>query len=985
MLDAEAVLRERRESMHTALEGERSLRERRSLVEPGEGNVVASDNDVDGVEVGAAAIAGNRNAVYGGLPDMPASTISLLQELAVDSASMRGAGAGTEVEDENEPDAMQVDEVGRAQQGMNAGRVGLTAWANTAPTSAGPPVLALPATTPSADSPFMNTIPLNSTTQMPVALPSTSPSLRAIPGSNSRPASMASERRHSRIGNIAGRVGGWLGLRRDDAQERETDQAGPAGMDVESGTGVADGVSSPQLPSAGPPVASSNAQANDPAPATASATAGPADENAPAPPTRHHGPLMLVQGFVQTSIARRPGPAEATTSTLPAAPTSNARTAASTPSAAPLTSTISEPARPGLRTRTSFTVSENATDSRLGDVSPAVAEEPAPNPRAGISRRYSDGEVHFGREQAANSENTGTPASSESGGPRGRRGLFGRYRRANAPPPAFQEQARMLAGLLSVATAATASTLLSPGPANPIATAASATAAAGTGNAGGGTTSTASGTGQNAGENSVTPASPRPHTGPRAVLETLRNRFRPNSAARQGAEDNSIEAVLRDYMRHTMNPQRDLQAEVERDTTGEVVISEGTLRRQTGLTPQQPSLSTILPNTDPSSFEAFLNSMQLDLIRSLREFNGDLSAAELEEGHPSRGNQASLASGGSTEPMDVDPPAVVSDDTAQSTSVGSDTPEQTTSAAAGATPLTDTEDTSAAPATSIAEEEESHPLGVEGVEESSDQPPRLNFFRVFQFPARDVLDRAPSTSNTAAARPSISLIPAVIIGVRSISRDISTIGRDDAGSAAFPFDSAEEDQSANTQASTQHAATQHGTGASAGPGPTSSPSSSSGRPGLASADGQRGRRSRSSFLGALRSMGINRRSRSQDRAEERSEVLAEMVPAVDTRNYVIWVIGGHYPAGHPILTVPRLFTGELTHDDLWALAEALGSVKPPVATKEDIAKAGLQVIKGAEIKPAVEAGKVHDMCLERCLVSSHPDSDASSGVNGFTS
>ena len=102
-------------------------------------------------------------------------------------------------------------------------------------------------------------------------------------------------------------------------------------------------------------------------------------------------------------------------------------------------------------------------------------------------------------------------------------------------------------------------------------------------------------------------------------------------------------------------------------------------------------------------------------------------------------------------------------------------------------------------------------------------------------------------------------------------------------------------------------------------------------------------------------------------AQARAQAAARAAAFV-TNNYVIWVVGGNYPAGHPILTIPHLFTGELNHDDLWALAEAMGQHKPPVATKDDIAKAGLKVIKGSEIESAVKTGQVHDMCLDRCLV-----------------
>jgi hypothetical protein len=36
-----------------------------------------------------------------------------------------------------------------------------------------------------------------------------------------------------------------------------------------------------------------------------------------------------------------------------------------------------------------------------------------------------------------------------------------------------------------------------------------------------------------------------------------------------------------------------------------------------------------------------------------------------------------------------------------------------------------------------------------------------------------------------------------------------------------------------------------------------------------------------------------------------------------TSSFVLWVVGGLYNDGHPILTAPGLFTGQMTHEDLW--------------------------------------------------------------------
>lgn len=106
-------------------------------------------------------------------------------------------------------------------------------------------------------------------------------------------------------------------------------------------------------------------------------------------------------------------------------------------------------------------------------------------------------------------------------------------------------------------------------------------------------------------------------------------------------------------------------------------------------------------------------------------------------------------------------------------------------------------------------------------------------------------------------------------------------------------------------------------------------------------------------------------------------------PRDRTRNYLIWVIGasnanhwsgskanvvfagGYYPETHPILTSPNLLLNQFDQDDFWGLAELLGQVKPPVASKADIDRAGLEVVK-AEVLPQYEKdGRVTSNTNER--------------------
>jgi hypothetical protein len=89
---------------------------------------------------------------------------------------------------------------------------------------------------------------------------------------------------------------------------------------------------------------------------------------------------------------------------------------------------------------------------------------------------------------------------------------------------------------------------------------------------------------------------------------------------------------------------------------------------------------------------------------------------------------------------------------------------------------------------------------------------------------------------------------------------------------------------------------------------------------------------------------------------------------------------GYYPPNHDIVTgsenldsfeallwVPLLavsnsvFIGFLCRE----LAELLGQVKPPVATKEEIEKSGLEIIKPADLERYEKEGRVASNCVER--------------------
>lgn len=81
---------------------------------------------------------------------------------------------------------------------------------------------------------------------------------------------------------------------------------------------------------------------------------------------------------------------------------------------------------------------------------------------------------------------------------------------------------------------------------------------------------------------------------------------------------------------------------------------------------------------------------------------------------------------------------------------------------------------------------------------------------------------------------------------------------------------------------------------------------------------------------------------------------------------MIYVIGGYYPPDHSIVTGGSNILDSF--EALLELADLLGQVKPPTATKEDIDKSGLAIIKASELSQHEKDGKVSSNCLDRCLI-----------------
>lgn len=78
--------------------------------------------------------------------------------------------------------------------------------------------------------------------------------------------------------------------------------------------------------------------------------------------------------------------------------------------------------------------------------------------------------------------------------------------------------------------------------------------------------------------------------------------------------------------------------------------------------------------------------------------------------------------------------------------------------------------------------------------------------------------------------------------------------------------------------------------------------------------------------------------------------------------FFIYVIGGYYPPNH------QLVVGTDPLDSFEELAELLGQVKPPTATKEDIDNSGLEVIRSSVLVEYEKVGRIAPMCVDRCLI-----------------
>lgn len=113
----------------------------------------------------------------------------------------------------------------------------------------------------------------------------------------------------------------------------------------------------------------------------------------------------------------------------------------------------------------------------------------------------------------------------------------------------------------------------------------------------------------------------------------------------------------------------------------------------------------------------------------------------------------------------------------------------------------------------------------------------------------------------------------------------------------------------------------------------------------------------------------NMRSTGGRFSESAAEPDAESANTPDepgSRTFLIFVIGGYYPPGHSMVVGgPDTLN---SFEALLELTELLGQVKSSTASREDIEKSGLEIIKASALSALEEEGKVTSNCVDRCLI-----------------
>lgn len=422
------------------------------------------------------------------------------------------------------------------------------------------------------------------------------------------------------------------------------------------------------------------------------------------------------------------------------------------------------------------------------------------------------------------------------------------------------------------------------------------------------------------------------------MIESLLARIRPR-------RPQSVEEALGAYLRHALQS-ADEQASISRpgqsQATGESAAAE-------------PSVS--------GEFQAFLEQMQGDLVEAVREFTGDVEAPlsrtiSEDLAVPSRPEHRRSRSTGVVDIISRAAPTM--------STPGTPVPSTPTTGISTTLPGPDEVTSSSSSSTIPSFHPQPGQIRSNDVASggSEGRPRSLNFFRVHIFPAA-----RPSASNTGEdpnAPPSPNdIVPCIFLGVRSITHDPAASPDELLEHPHYPFGNERAQATANSGVPNPTARTDTGLDAASDQQTPSSSTSTLGS--LTSTTSREPDRTRRSLRARLLALSPFSPSSTSPAAAARTPTPPRS-PPVST--YLVYVIGGHYPRSHPILSIPALVTGEpLSDEEMTLIGELLGQAKPPTASRDEVDKSGLRVFEAGELGGMVERGEVLEGCAERCLVS----------------
>nr|ODN94558.1 hypothetical protein L204_04691 [Cryptococcus depauperatus CBS 7855] len=504
----------------------------------------------------------------------------------------------------------------------------------------------------------------------------------------------------------------------------------------------------------------------------------------------------------------------------------------------------------------------------------------------------------------------------------------------------LERQADTISNLLTVAAAATATTLLSPGGNRP-------------------------------------PLAPmqQPRT-PSSTLENLLGRLMPHRPPRQQSQ--SVEATLGSYLRNVLRENRTSEASDDFAQSSNPAVSSPSglqpLRESQARLQRSDATAEAQEEVISTEFQHFLEELQGDLVGAVRSFAGPShpnidedreSFATAQEGQsdtstPGPSNMKSCAgNSAASSPM-------LDESQSLPTTIDIPATENSGSVPSFHAQLAQNLPNARHTATSVSG-------GHDGI------PRRLNFFRVHMFPAispvtgsiiNNSSERREDTEENAIninastvtggfgeyeafqnnSQPANQgneepLIPCIFIGVRSIRHDPSMTTHDLVSHPQFPFVNGEVPAESDTVASGESI--------------------------LGDETDENGRMRQASSSPVLQrpnSHPIERRSL-RDRILSHLRRSPTPPPAGSLNTYLVYVIGGNYPRSHPILRMPSLIHGgPMTDEELQMVSDLLGPERAVTVDKEKLEKSGLRIIKGADVVEEGKSGMVMHACVERCMV-----------------